>query len=92
MTTMPNRRQFFKTVFKVTVLTEDAPLADNVDISDVIEEMTYGHALGDVERLSAKKVSPKHIVQECIKVGNDGGFFACVMCDSVQCKCEDEEE
>lgn len=73
---MTEERKFFKTVFIVTVLSEDEPISPHADIRDVLDRMDDGPIIGDVTYDGALPISPDKIEEELRDVGNDGSFFS----------------
>ena len=67
--------KFYKTTYTVTVLSEGEPVHPHSDIGAVLEEMSDGGLIGDVEYTSAVEIPVSEIEAELVKVGNDGLFF-----------------
>lgn len=70
-----SKTKYFKTTFTITVLTEDSPVSDGVNIIDVVRDFTDGDSIGDVQRTSANEVPADKIKDELLAIGNDGTFF-----------------
>lgn len=76
--------KYFKTVYTVTVLSEDEPLGP-VDLSVIDHQITDGECIGQTEETSVEELSSDEMRDALIEVGNDGSFFSSL-------NDEDEEE
>lgn len=65
----------YKTIFTITVLSEDSPVHTDAEIGDVLREMEQGEFLGGVEYTSSVEVPAEAVEAECEAVGNDGSYF-----------------
>lgn len=69
------KRKFYKTTYKVTVLSEGAPVSPDADLEVVLREITDGEWIGEVEYEGSDEIPATKIEKELIDVGNDGSFF-----------------
>ena len=67
-------RKFYKTVFKVEVLSEDTPAGD-LELSEVAHEIIYGECSGVTSVESVTELTPKQAAEALIEQGSDPGFF-----------------
>ena len=65
--------KFYKTVFRVTVLSE-RPIS-SLSLSEVAYEIDEGDCSGEVEVLEAKSITPRQCAQLALKQASDPGFF-----------------
>jgi len=70
-----SERRIFKTVFTVTVLSEDMPISPDTDMEDVLNYINTGDGIGQVELASADSIPADKIEAELLAIGNDGTFF-----------------
>jgi hypothetical protein len=69
--------KFFKTTYKVTVLSE-GPLSAHMDLEDVLAEMNDGDLIGEVSHEGTDAIQTKKELREELEaIGNDGTFFDC---------------
>lgn len=67
-------RKFYKTVFKVEVLSEDTP-TDDLELSEVAREIVYGGCSGVTSVESIVELTPKQMAEALIEQGSDPKFF-----------------
>jgi len=68
-----SKRQFHKTVIKVTVLSEEP--YDNTDIDQLAHDITDGDCSGDVEIVSSKVLTGRQAAKALQGQGSDPDFF-----------------
>jgi hypothetical protein len=67
--------KYFKTVFKVTVLTEDRPPGPDSDLEQVQRQITSGDWSGEVSVESVDELSPEEMAKALEDQGSDPDFF-----------------
>jgi hypothetical protein len=70
---VPSKRKFFKTVFKVIVLSEDALV--NASLAEVAYMITEGDCSGDVSTESTEELTAKQAAEELQAQGSSPEFF-----------------
>lgn len=68
-------RKFFKTVFRVTVLSEDAPIEEPISLEDLEYAINEGPCSGVVERVSVENLDSKQAATALISQGTEPEFF-----------------
>ena len=68
------KRKFYKTVFKIEVLSEE-PLHGNLNLSDLDYKITKGNCSGTYNVQSVKELNGKQIAKELEKQGSGPEFF-----------------
>lgn len=79
-------KKYFKSVYTVTVLSEDEPL-NTVDLSLIDHQMSEGDCIGITEEPEVEELSADEMRKALEEVGNDGSFF-----QSLNEEDEDESE
>ena len=74
---------FHKTVIRVTVLSDDGPLPDDIDLAGIAYEITDGDATGTWEIESSEFISKEQMIRELDAVGTDPDFFGIDIQNSV---------
>jgi hypothetical protein len=69
------KRQVWQTVIKVTVLSEDGPIGDDVDLAGINYAISEGDCIGEVEITSRQRMDPRWVRRKLVAIGNDGTFF-----------------
>ena len=70
-----NKHRVYKHRFIITVLSE-SQIIDFVDLTDLHQTITSGPDIGLIELESCEGVVGKEvIINECIRIGNDGHWF-----------------
>jgi len=67
------KRKFYKTVFKLTVISE-TPVEDD-DLESLNFDITYGDCSGSVERTSDVEINGAQAARELLAQASDPGFF-----------------
>jgi hypothetical protein len=67
-------KKYFKTTFKVEVLSEGGP-ASSMTLEEVLYEITHGEFSGDFEVVSVKELTARQAARELINQGSDPAFF-----------------
>lgn len=67
-------RKFYKTVIQITVLSEE-PIPEELEVSDVIREMTDGGYSGFVHTISTEQLDGKGAALALSAQGSDPEFF-----------------
>ena len=68
-------KKYYKTVYTLTVLSEDAPVDPNMDLRDVLDECEHGGFSGQLEMESVDELSEEDCAKELINQGSSPGFF-----------------
>ena len=68
------KRKFFKTVFKVTVLSEDEP-SGHISLEALAQEIQDGDWSGETEMLTPKKLNGRQAARVLQAQGSDPEFF-----------------
>ena len=71
---LQSKRKFFKTVVRVTVLSEDAP-AEFDTLSELGRMIDSGYEVGQVAVLKRVQLSPRAAAQALSRYGSEPGFF-----------------
>jgi hypothetical protein len=71
---MMAKRKFFKTVVKVTVLSEDIPAVWR-DLADLHYLITDGSCSGRIDTGNPQSISARRAADELFKQGSDPSFF-----------------
>lgn len=69
------KRQVWQTVIKVTVLSEDGPIGDDVELKHIDYLISEGDCIGEVEIQSRQRMDPRWVRRKLLAIGNDGTFF-----------------
>ena len=70
-----SERKFYRNVIKLVVLTEDEPLPEDIELSDIHYEVTEGHAVLHSFLAEAKPVTEDQMTDLLLESGSDPGFF-----------------
>ena len=73
--TKKTKKKYWKTVIEVTVLSEDKPVGEGLELDDIHYEITEGHCSGDIVIKSQKQVCAKTMAKLLESQGSDPGFF-----------------
>jgi hypothetical protein len=68
-------RKWYKTVLRVTVLSEDEPVPGGTGLEEIAREIDDGLWVGEVERESIEDLGRDRIVPELRKIGSDESFY-----------------
>ncbi len=68
-------RKFFRTVIKVTVLSEGVPTATGLDLGAISYAITDGDCSGDIEQVEVVELTPKEAAEALIAQHSDPSFF-----------------
>jgi hypothetical protein len=68
-------RKFYKTVYTFTVLTEDNPVPDNMDLEDVLYECQDGGWSGDITSVSIDELSSAQMAKALLEQHSSPEFF-----------------
>jgi len=73
-------RKFFRTILKVIVLTEDAPIGkgvyvDHTDLKVIADMIDDGPAVGDVTIEKTEELTGKQMAKALKKAASDPSFF-----------------
>lgn len=74
-------KKFFRTIVRVVVLTEDAPLGSgdyedmDTDLADIAHLIDSGPAVGTVDIQKVDILTEKQMAKALIKAGSEPGFF-----------------
>ena len=68
-------RRYFKTIVKIEVLSEEAPVPEDLDLGEISEEITVGPWSGGGIQLEVIELTAKQAVEELMKQGSDPSFF-----------------
>ena len=68
-------RDFYKTVFRIEVLSEEEPIGEDVDLATINYLITDGHCSGIVTRDSPEKMSAPEMARLLLAQGSDPEFF-----------------
>ena len=72
---MPKKQKIYENVFRVTILTEDGPISDNMSLQDALAECESGEFIGLTEVMKQEEMNPKSVRRKLLAMGNDGDFF-----------------
>lgn len=72
---MEQKRKYYKTVVKITVLSEDEPLKDGISLEEIAYEITDGHCSGDIVIQSRTEVKAREMAKLLMEQGSDPEFF-----------------
>jgi hypothetical protein len=68
-------KKYFKTVYQLTVLSEDTPVNPNKNLLDVLYECEHGGFSGQLKIDSVTELSESDCAQELIAQGSSPEFF-----------------
>ena len=68
-------RKVYKTTYTVTVLSEDHPPSEGMNLRDVLTEYETGGWSGSISGYSAVELSGREAAQELRSQASDPGFF-----------------
>jgi hypothetical protein len=72
---MAKRPKVYQNVFRVTILSADKPISDNMDLQDALVECDEGEFIGLTEVMKQEEVKPRSVRRKLLAMGNDGEFF-----------------
>lgn len=67
-------RKFYKTTYKVEILSED-PIPDDMDLTSTLFEATEGGYSGDVVREGTDEIDGKQAAEALLQQHSDPSFF-----------------
>lgn len=68
-------RKFFKTLITVEVLSEDAPVGDDISLDDLHNMITDGDWSGRMEIAKVEELTPQQAATALTEQGSDPEFF-----------------
>ena len=69
-----SKRKFFKTIIKVTVLSEDAAVAFD-SLAGLGSFIMTGDGVGKTEVVKTERLAPSHAAQQLLRLGSEPEFF-----------------
>jgi hypothetical protein len=69
------KKKFFKTVWMVTVLSEDRPTAPDLSLADLAYEIDEGECVGQCGIIRVRELTEREVRTELVKMGSDPSFF-----------------
>ena len=72
---MSKRTRYFKTVFKLTVLSEHGPVSEACSLEQIAREITDGGWSGELEPELIEELSARQVADELVMQGSSPDFF-----------------
>lgn len=69
------KRKFYKTIFRVEVLSEDFPVEDVDSLHDIAYQIDEGDCSGKVEHVRSVRLTGKRAAEALREQGSDPEFF-----------------
>jgi len=69
------KRKFFKTVIQIEILSEDAPVPDDMELADIAHEIVDGDWSGARTAVETKELTGAEAAKALIDQGSDPAFF-----------------
>ena len=72
---MKLEHKFYKTVLQVEILSEDAPVGDDVNLQEIYYGVTKGEWSGIVNVIFQEELTPEQMASALMEQGSDSEFF-----------------
>jgi hypothetical protein len=67
--------KYYRTLIQIEILSENNPIGDGLNLSEIDYDITEGDCSGEITTLSQEEVTSKQMAELLIAQGSDPSFF-----------------